>query len=256
MKYEGKHLARKRKERAMARRRATIKILSLLMVALVVVSCAVWFMKGEGSTYETQDTKADEAVCVIGGVEATPPEIVALKLVEHIPEPEALEELEILKATDQTEDDEDPLEPEKIEAALLEQGYFRDDVPLPYEDQDYLHTACEEAGIPYALALAVIQRETSFRNIVGDDGASEGYMQVQERWHRERMERLGVTDLMDPFGNFRVGCDFLAELIDRYESTDLAVTVYNLGHNPGYITRYGKEVMAYYEQWRGLVGDD
>lgn len=246
MRYEGKHLARKRRTRAPARRSATIKVLSLLLVALVAVICIVCAGTGVGGAVGTPD-KGEEVAGVIGGMEISPPEIVALSLVEPVYE---------TVAPDLPEETEDPMEPEKIEAALLEQGYFRDDVPLPYEIQDFLHTACDEAGVPYALALAVIQRETEFRNVIGDDGASKGYMQVQERWHRERMERLGVTDLMDPFGNFRVGCDFLAELIDQYESVDIAVTVYNWGHYPGRITKYGESVMSYYEQWKELVGDD
>lgn len=148
---------------------------------------------------------------------------------------------------------EDPYESEKIEQALVEQGYFRDDVPLTYEEQDYLHTACQESGVPYALALAVIERETGFRNVVGDDGASCGYMQVQERWHWDRMERLGVTDLMDPFGNFRVGCDLLAELLEKYPTQE-ALTAYNSG-SPGY-NQYSYDVMDNYEKWKELVGDD
>ena len=148
---------------------------------------------------------------------------------------------------------EDPYEAEKIELALVEQGYFRDDVPLVYDEQDYLHTACEESGIPYALALAVIERESTFRNIVGDDGASEGYMQVQRRWHRDRMERLGVEDLKDPFGNFRVGCDFLAELLGKYPMEE-ALTAYNSG-SPGH-SDYSRAVMDNYEKWKELVGDD
>lgn len=121
---------------------------------------------------------------------------------------------------------EDPLEAEKIEEALVAQGYFRNDVPLTYDEQDFLHTACQESGVPYALALAVIEKETGFRNVIGDDGASCGFMQVQERWHWDRMERLGVTDLSDPFWNFRVGCDFLAELLDKYPVEE-ALTAYN-----------------------------
>lgn len=149
--------------------------------------------------------------------------------------------------------EEDPNESEKIEQALVEQGYFRDDVPLSYEEQDFLHTACQESGVPYALALAVIERETQFQNLVGDDGASLGYMQVQERWHWDRMERLGVTDLMNPFGNFRVGCDFLAELLEKYPTQE-ALTAYNSG-SPGY-NQYSYDVMANYEKWKELVGDD
>lgn len=147
---------------------------------------------------------------------------------------------------------EDPNEAEKIELALVEQGYFRDDVPLSRTEQDYLHTACEESGIPYALALAVIEQESTFRNIVGDDGASEGYMQVQRRWHWDRMERLGVTDLMDPFSNFRVGCDFLAELLGKYPVEE-ALTAYNSG-SPGH-NEYSEKVTANYERWKELVGD-
>ena len=43
---------------------------------------------------------------------------------------------------------EDPMEAEKIEAALLEQGYFSDAIPLPYDLQDIMRTACEEYGCP------------------------------------------------------------------------------------------------------------
>ena len=171
----------------------------------------------------------------------------------QLPTPVVAIPIESLEPTDLQVWEEDPYESEKIEQALVEQGYFRDDVPLSYEDQDFLHTACQESGVPYALALAVIVRETQFQNLVGDDGASLGYMQVQERWHWDRMERLGVTDLMNPFGNFRVGCDFLAELLEKYPTQE-ALTAYNSG-SPGY-NQYSYDVMANYEKWKELVGDD
>lgn len=148
---------------------------------------------------------------------------------------------------------EDLTEQENIEAGLTESGYYRDDVPLPYDLQDCLHTACQEANIPYALALAVIEKETHFKNVIGDDGASEGYMQVQRKWHYDRMERLGVTDLSDPFGNFRVACDFLAELLGKYPTQE-ALTAYNSG-SPGY-NRYSYDMMENYEKWKELVGDE
>lgn len=156
-------------------------------------------------------------------------------------------------AREEKEEPQEDFENEKIEAALVEQGYFRDDVPLSYDEQDYLHTACNESGTPYALALSVIQKETQFQNITGDDGASKGYMQIQKKWHLNRMERLGVTDLMDPYSNFRVGCDFLAELLNEY-ATEEALTAYNSGE-PGH-NDYSREVIEYYEKWKELVGDD
>lgn len=133
-------------------------------------------------------------------------------------------------------------ENQKIEAALYASGYFRSDIPLDGDTQALLRAACEETGVPYELALSVIWKETKYQNITGDDGDSQGYMQVQERWHKERMARLGVTDLTDPSGNFRVGCDYLAELLDKYPLEE-ALTAYNSG-SPGE-SDYAKEVIEY-----------
>lgn len=151
------------------------------------------------------------------------------------------------------EEQEEPMTPDEVVTELVAYGYYRDDVPLEYELQDCLHLACQESGVPYALALAVIQKETEFQNLHGDDGVSEGYMQVQRKWHYDRMERLGVEDLMEPAGNFRVGCDFLAELLGKYPMQE-ALTAYNSG-SPGY-NDYSYVVMEYYEEWKELVGDD
>jgi len=124
-------------------------------------------------------------------------------------------------------------------------------VPLDAELQQLLRQACEESGNDMELALAVIWAETDFRNIVGDDGASEGYMQVQKRWHADRMARLGVTDLMDPASNFRTGCDYLAELLDKYPLAN-ALSFYNSG-DPA-LRPYCEEVMDYMAILRGEGG--
>ena len=143
-------------------------------------------------------------------------------------------------------DAEEDFENEKIESALYENGYFRSDVPLDGDTQALLHSACEESGITYELALAVIRKETEFQNVMGDNGNSYGYMQIQPRWHEDRMERLGVTDLTDPYSNFRVGCDFLAELLSKY-TLEEALTAYNSG-KPGK-SEYATSVMNYMEEY-------
>lgn len=143
-------------------------------------------------------------------------------------------------------DAEEDFENEKIESALYENGYFRSDVPLDGDTQVLLNSACEEAGITYELALAVIRKETGFQNVMGDNGNSYGYMQIQPRWHEERMERLGVTDLTDPYSNFRVGCDFLAELLSKY-TLEEALTAYNSGKAGQ--SEYATSVMGYMEEY-------
>ena len=56
------------------------------------------------------------------------------------------------------------------------------------------------------------------------------------------MTRLGVTDLLDPYSNFLVGCDFLAELLAKYDLPN-ALTYYNSG-SPGY-NQYARDVINY-----------
>ena len=139
-------------------------------------------------------------------------------------------------------------EPEVIE----EETPVREDIPFDEETQLLLHRLCEDLGIPYELALAVIWRETNFENVIGDNGASAGYMQVQEQHHSDRMERNGVTDLMDPHGNFLVGCDYLAELIGKDRGLEWALMAYNGGPTyankmakAGKTSQYAKDVLNY-----------
>ena len=139
-------------------------------------------------------------------------------------------------------------EPEVIE----EDTPVREDIPFDEETQRLLHRLCEDLGVPYELALAVIWRETNFENVIGDNGASAGYMQVQEQHHSDRMERNGVTDLMDPHGNFLVGCDYLAELIGKDRGLEWALMAYNGGPTyankmakAGKTSQYAKDVLNY-----------
>ena len=140
----------------------------------------------------------------------------------------------------------------EVEAAPMERDPVREDIPLDAEEQRLLWQACEETGITYELALAVIWKETNFRNIKGDGGDSYGYMQVQPRWHSERMDRYGVTDLMDPYGNFLVGCDYLAELAAKDRGIEWVLHGYNGGPSyandmakAGKTSQYAKDVLNY-----------
>ena len=141
---------------------------------------------------------------------------------------------------------------ENTEAVPMERDPVREDIPLDAETQRLLWQACEETGVTYELALAVIWKETTFRNVVGDGGNSFGYMQVQKRWHEDRMERHGVTDLMDPYGNFLVGCDYLAELAAKDRGIQWVLHAYNGGMSyanklakAGKVSQYAQNVLNY-----------
>lgn len=132
-------------------------------------------------------------------------------------------------------------EPQERQLGPCEDTYLREDIPLSYELQAMLYGACQEFEIEYPIALAMIEQETNFKNIMGDGGKAYGYFQVWIKWHKDRMAQLGVTDLMDPEGNFRVALHFMRENLDRYGSLEDALSYYNTGA-PGQ-TRYSREVM-------------
>lgn len=132
-------------------------------------------------------------------------------------------------------------EPQERQLGPCEDTYLREDIPLSYELQAMLYGACLEFEIDYSLALAMIEQETNFKNIMGDGGKAYGYFQVWPKWHKDRMAQLGVSDLMDPEGNFRVALHFMRENLDRYGSLEDALSYYNTGA-PGQ-TRYSREVM-------------
>ena len=123
---------------------------------------------------------------------------------------------------------------------MAEDTYLLEGHPLDYQLQVDLYGACKEFQVEYELALAVIEQETGFRILMGDGGESAGYMQVQEKWHRERMTLLGVDDLTEPDGNFRVGCHFLRECIDKY-GLDRGLGFYNSGK--AVVTSYSRSVL-------------
>ena len=90
----------------------------------------------------------------------------------------------------------------------------------------YIERVCEPVNICPELVQAIIERESRWNpNAVYGD--CMGLMQISERWHRERMERLGVTDLFDPYDNILVGVDYMAELFERYEDPGMVLMIYN-----------------------------
>lgn len=148
---------------------------------------------------------------------------------------------EELEAVERAVDDAAPCEEPAPVLDVCEDTYLIEGHALDYETQMLLYGACLEMGVDYQLALAVVEQETQYRNLMGDGGESAGYMQVQEKWHRDRMALLGVDNLRDPEGNFRVGCHFLKECIDKY-GLEKGLGYYNSGKAA--VTDYSREVLG------------
>lgn len=122
-------------------------------------------------------------------------------------------------------------------------------VPLSTDLQEHIRQLCDDYGVDMPLVLAIIGQESNYRpDAVGDNGNSLGLMQIQPRWHQSRMDKLGMTDLLDPYQNVTIGIDLLAELIET-GGTRWAIMAYNAGAETadyhitiGTITDYAAEV--------------
>lgn len=115
------------------------------------------------------------------------------------------------------------------------QEYQKEGGAFPEEMQKYTYIICKQAGIDYVVVLAMIEIESGYRWDAIGAGDDVGYMQVVQRWHEDRMERLGADNLLDPFQNVRVGVDFMKELLEKYEgSYEKALTAYQYGSSGAY----------------------
>ena len=108
----------------------------------------------------------------------------------------------------------------------------------------YIEDVAGEYGISPELIEAVIYYESSGDPECHSEAGAVGLMQIIPKHHRERMERLGVSDLTDPYDNILVGTDIIAELAEEYEAYD-ALAAYNCGE----YSQTFKKVLAGEKTW-------
>lgn len=100
--------------------------------------------------------------------------------------------------------------------------YWDDDIPVEVQ------AAAKHYGEIYHLSpefLEAVAYSESRYQPDASNGECVGIMQICPRWHRDRMERLGVSDeeLWTVEGSMAVAADYLAELFERYGDADPAV---------------------------------
>ena len=124
---------------------------------------------------------------------------------------------------------------------------------LSEEIQGYCIEIGQEYGICPELLMAMIEREsTGDRN--AENGSCKGLMQISERWHKDRMEKLGVTDIHDEYGNILLGADYLAELREEYCEVSYVLDIYNgnskadYNYENGILSDYAKHILERSEE--------
>lgn len=208
-------------------------IMCRILLIAVIAATAIPLIETALLEYKKEDDKVIEDEVVDGD----PPDVEE----PIVPEPE--EPIE-------------PIEPPVVEDEVVEEveqetGYY--DVPLEEKLQDHIFSECEFYDVDPAVVVSIIKKESEFRtNVKGDKGRSYGLMQIQKRWHEDRMKRLGCKNLLNPYQNVTVGIDYLAELLDRGKGLEWALMAYNGGPSyanklraQGIVSKYAKAVIEY-----------
>ena len=118
----------------------------------------------------------------------------------------------------------------------------------------------EKYPIAPELIQAIVFYESSNIARVQSKQGDTGYMQVNPKWHKERMDKLGVTDLYDGYSNILVGTDYLVELCEKYHDIVTALMVYHGERNAveraevGEISEYAKKILDLSEKLERLNG--
>ena len=86
---------------------------------------------------------------------------------------------------------------------------------------------------PY-LVLAVIKTESNFNENVESNEGAKGLMQIMDSTAKEiaKKNNIELTDenILDPEINIEIGTIYLSQLIEKYNSVELAIAAYNAGH--------------------------
>jgi soluble lytic murein transglycosylase-like protein len=127
--------------------------------------------------------------------------------------------------------------------------------PLPRHLRDEFRTAAADTGLPLAMIVAVAKVESNLDADARSSAGAHGLLQV--------LPSTAAELELDPYHvgeNVLAGARYLRQLLDRFQSTELALAAYNAG--PTAVERKGArpndETVAYVEratsQWRKLVG--
>lgn len=140
-----------------------------------------------------------------------------------------------------TEFPEDVNEQDNIYAALLESGYLRDDVPLSYELQDALRTACDVYGVEYCLVLGMIECESNFNEDIVNAIGCYGLMQLNPKYFPSGLSSVD---------NIMYGVEYFAKCLENNDyDVAAALRAYNHGHDDGHRV-YANNVLEYANKWR------
>lgn len=110
------------------------------------------------------------------------------------------------------------------------------DYEIPLEIQEAAEKYADEYEISPEILLAIMRYESCYVPTV-QNGNCKGLMQVNAKVHKDRIERLGITDIYDIDSNIHAGADLIAEFYKEYGDYGIALGLY---HGEKYAIRNGR----------------
>lgn len=127
------------------------------------------------------------------------------------------------------------IEPEPDPTKVLIQEYSQE-LRLPDSLVSIAVDKANKHGVEPSLVVAVLKQESQGKvNAVSHKGA-RGPMQLMPK----TAEHLGVSNINDPEENIDAGAKYIAQLMKRFGSQDLALAAYNAG--PGNVRKAGDKI--------------
>lgn len=150
-------------------------------------------------------------------------------------------------------------EPDTTTTLILRDDIVCGNNRLSYELQEMMQFYCRKYGVPYAFALAVAEKESSFNPDVISRSDDYGLMQINKINH-DWLRDKGI-DPNTYEGNIEAGIYILSQKINRYGDLTLALMAYNCGDAGAkrlwdagtYSTAYSRTVMDLYQKWVSVL---
>lgn len=132
-------------------------------------------------------------------------------------------------------------------------------VSLDYKLQRAMYDYCQEYNVPFALALAVAEKESNFNPDATSKTDDHGLMQINA-CNFDYLRKKGIEPTTYE-GNIEAGILLLSENLELYGKEDLAVMAYNCGRTGAkrlwaagtYSTEYSRAVMEFYKKWLDVL---
>ena len=136
-----------------------------------------------------------------------------------------------------------------------------------YDIPEEIIESAERWGAEYHVSPELIESmawyESNYNPYDVSPSGCVGILQVNPRWHSDRMSRCGVSDLYDVDENIHVGVDYLVEILENdTEELAAALAIYNgqpqskvnAAIYDGYISKYAQAILDFAYELETLHG--